>query len=168
MSRIYLLRHAKAVQALPGMKDFDRPLDIRGKETAERLAVTMLENGLIPDRIIASPSLRTCQTLAPIAARMPREIDTEYDRMLFDGPDGSYLSAIRRADGATSILLVGHNPMTEEAATLLCGQGDPEARRKLLEGFPTGALAVIDVPGTLGDASIGAGTLVAFITRGVL
>ncbi len=168
MSRIYLLRHAKAVQALPGMKDFDRPLDISGRETAERLALTMLENGLIPDRIIASPSLRTRETLAPIAARMPHEIGTEYDRTLFDGPDGSYLSAIRRGGTATSILLVGHNPMTEEAATLLCGNGDAEARRKLLDGFPTAALAIIDMPGELADARIGAGTLLAFVTRGLL
>lgn len=168
MSRIYLLRHAKAVQALPGMKDFDRPLDERGLETAAKLAATLQANGMIPDKIIASPSLRTRQTLAPIAARLPFEIDTEYDRTLFDGPDGSYLSAIHRSGGATSVMLVGHNPMTEEAAMLLCGSGDAEARRKLLHGFPTGALAVIDLPSTLMDARRGAGSLVMFITDGSL
>ena len=119
MSRIYLLRHAKAVQALPGMKDFDRPLDVSGHQMAEKLGAAMFANGLIPDRIIASPSQRTRETLAPIAARIPFEIETEYDRMLFDGPENSYLSAIRRSGSSGSVMLVGHNPMTEEAALLL-------------------------------------------------
>jgi phosphohistidine phosphatase len=168
MSRIYLLRHAKAVQALPGMKDFDRPLDDSGRNLAARLGAVMLANGLIPDKIIASPSGRTRETLASIAARIPERIDTEFDRMLFDGPEGSYLSAIKRSGNAKSVMLVGHNPMTEEAAIQLCGSGAPEARRTLLNGFPTGGLAVIDLPGPLADAKPGSGNLAMFIIGGSL
>lgn len=168
MSRIYLLRHAKAVQAIPGIKDFGRPLDVSGRAMAERLGATMVANGLVPDKIIASPSVRTRETLAPIAARIPFEIETEYDRMLFDGPENSYLSAIRRSGSAGSVMLVGHNPMTEEAALVLCGTGSLDARKKLLHGFPTGGLAVIDLPGTLADARPGEGNLVMFITGGAL
>ncbi|RUX92559.1 histidine phosphatase family protein, partial [Mesorhizobium sp. M7A.F.Ca.CA.004.04.1.1] len=37
MSRLYLLRHAKAGWALPGMRDFDRPLDASGRSDAEMM-----------------------------------------------------------------------------------------------------------------------------------
>ncbi|TIV15839.1 MAG: histidine phosphatase family protein, partial [Mesorhizobium sp.] len=37
MSRLYLLRHAKAGWALPGVRDFDRPLDESGKADAEAM-----------------------------------------------------------------------------------------------------------------------------------
>jgi phosphohistidine phosphatase len=166
MSRIYLLRHAKAVQALPGMKDFDRPLDAIGRDMALKLGAAMLASGLIPDRIIASPSGRTRETWASIAAQIPHAIDTEFDRMLFDGPEGSYLCAIKRGGNAKSVLIVGHNPMTEEAAVLLCANGTPDARRTLAQGFPTCGLAVIDLPGALADAAPGVGNLVLFVTGG--
>ena len=104
----------------------------------------------------------------PIAARIPREIDTQFDHTLFDGPDGSYISAIRRSTGSKLVMLVGHNPMIEETAILLCGSRDPGARRKLLNGFPTGGLAVIELPGALAEVRPGAGNLVMFITGGAI
>ena len=45
-----------------------------------------------------------------------------------------------------SLLLVGHNPGLAELASLLIASGDVEARRQLIEKFPTAALAVIDFP----------------------
>ncbi|RUZ11954.1 histidine phosphatase family protein, partial [Mesorhizobium sp. M7A.F.Ca.US.007.01.2.1] len=41
MSRLYLLRHAKAGWALPGMRDFDRPLDASGRADAEMMGAAM-------------------------------------------------------------------------------------------------------------------------------
>ena len=45
-----------------------------------------------------------------------------------------------------SLLMVGHNPGFAEFAALLIASGEVEARQRLLEKFPTGALAVIDFP----------------------
>jgi phosphohistidine phosphatase len=42
--------------------------------------------------------------------------------------------------------LVGHNPALAELASLLMAAGDVEARQRLIEKFPTAALAVIDFP----------------------
>ncbi|TIX99998.1 MAG: histidine phosphatase family protein, partial [Mesorhizobium sp.] len=41
MSKLYLLRHAKAGWALPGMRDFDRPLDASGIADAETMGAAM-------------------------------------------------------------------------------------------------------------------------------
>ena len=43
-----------------------------------------------------------------------------------------------------SLLLVGHNPGLAELASLLMASGDVETRQRLIEKFPTAALAVID------------------------
>lgn len=168
MSRVYLLRHAKAASALPGMKDFDRPLDAKGREVAKRLGATMLANGLVPDKIIASPSARTRETLDTVSAPLPFEIETVFDRSLYDGEGDAYLAAIVRGGDAASIMLVGHNPMTEEAALRLCATGEPGAMSILQNGFPTGGLAVIELPDSLSDAKQRSGHLALFITGGEL
>src|SRR5438445_2481303 len=49
VSRLYLLRHAKAGWALPGMRDFDRPLDASGRADAEIMGTAMRSRGYIPD-----------------------------------------------------------------------------------------------------------------------
>ena len=43
-----------------------------------------------------------------------------------------------------SLLLVGHNPGLAELAALLIASGEIDARQRLIEKFPTAALAVID------------------------
>jgi phosphohistidine phosphatase len=43
-------------------------------------------------------------------------------------------------------LVVGHNPGLQALAELLIAAGDVETRGRLLEKFPTAALAVIDFP----------------------
>ncbi len=168
MSRVYLLRHAKAVTALPGMKDFDRPLDASGRELAAKLGATMLANGLVPDKIICSPSARTRETLTAVSTLLPFEIETQFERALFDGDGDPYMAAIITGGDADSIMLVGHNPMTEEVAFRLCASGDPDAMAKLKHGFPTGGLAIIDMPGPLSGAKPHTASLVEFITGGRL
>ena len=49
MSWLYLLRHAKAGWAAPGMRDFDRPLDDTGLADAEAMGRTMRAQRLVPD-----------------------------------------------------------------------------------------------------------------------
>jgi phosphohistidine phosphatase len=168
MSRIYLLRHAKAAIALPGMKDFDRPLDASGRDLASRLGATMLASGLAPARIIASPSARTRQTLALIAALLPSGIDTKFEQSLYNGVGDPYMAAIRSGGDGGSVMLVGHNPMTEEIALRLCETGAPDAMAKLHYGFPTGGLAILDVPGALASTEPHKAYLAQFITGGTL
>ena len=63
------------------------------------------------------------------------------------------------------MLLVGHNPMMEDLAMALSGDGDAHARSALLcRDFPTSALAVIRFPGKLSETAPGKGYLEAFLT----
>lgn len=166
--RIYLLRHAKAAAALPGQKDFERSLDASGREMAKRLGETMLANGFVPEMVVCSPSTRTRETWAAVSSLLPFDVETVHDRTLYDGPPGAYLAAIRRAGSAGSVMIVGHNPMTEEVAIDLAGTGNAGAVSALNMGYPPAGLAIFDQDDSLNNTQPGSAHLVSFVTGGAL
>ena len=66
--------------------------------------------------------------------------------------------------GPGSLLIVGHNPMTEDLTIALSGEGDEAARGMLNHGFPTSGLAIVRFPGSLANAAQGTGYLEAFLS----
>jgi phosphohistidine phosphatase len=54
-------------------------------------------------------------------------------------------------DRESSVLVIGHNPGLHELALRLARHGDNEARARLREGFPTAALAVLELAITRWD-----------------
>lgn len=162
MTTLFLLRHAKAVKASGGMKDFDRPLDPRGVADIAGVGRAMGERFALPERVLCSASRRTRQTLSGLGLPF-REDQIEFSRFLYEAEADGYLRELR-GQGAASVLLVGHNPATEELAGMLAGEGDGEARGKLMKGFPTSGLAVFDLDGDLRDLAPGRARLRAFLT----
>lgn len=165
LSRVFLLRHAKAGWALPGMRDYDRPLDETGKRDARAIGAAMRDAGYAPDLVFCSAALRARETLEGLA----RSLDVDnvaYCDMLYSTDAGGYLETIRRGGHAGSLLLVGHNPMMEDLAIALTGNGVNDARRRLESGFPTAGLAVIRFEGPLCDVAPGHGRLDAFLHPG--
>ena len=161
MGRLYLLRHAKAQWALPGMRDFDRPLEAGGRVDAGRTGVTMRLNGYIPDVTLCSTAVRARETLQEVSS----EADTGrvvFCERLYGGDSTEYLEGVRNNAFGEAMLVVGHNPMMEDLAAALSGDGDPRAIAKLGLGFPTAGLAVIRFSGDLDKAEPGRGHLEAF------
>src|SRR6478735_4917541 len=117
MRELILLRHAHAEPASTGQSDIDRPLSPEGLAEAEAAGRWLRERGLVPDRVLCSPSRRTRETLEAV------------------------LAAVGYVD---RLLLVGHNPGFEQLAALLhSGQsgdyrGMPPAGIAVL-GVPAGA-----------------------------
>lgn len=163
MTRLYLLRHAKAGWALPGMRDFDRPLDASGTNEAATLGVAMRAGGHIPDMTLCSNAKRARETLEGIAAHtdIGRTVFTD---ALYSEDAAGYLSIIRENGAGGSLLVIGHNPMVEDLAMAIAGDGDENARETLSHGFPTAGLAVVRFDSGLGNAALGAGHLEAFLT----
>ncbi len=151
MSRIFLLRHAKAAAAIPGQRDFDRPLDSHGRETARSLGSTLMANGLNPDLVICSPAKRTRETLAIIAEFFAFEIKTRFDGSLFTDEWTSYLSALQSSDGANNVMIIGHNPAIEETALQLTNDGTRDALKALRAGFAPCSLGVFTFEGLLSE-----------------
>lgn len=159
MLRLFVLRHAKAAIASPGMKDFDRGLSERGMRDGAKLAKLMQRRGYLPHSIIVSPSRRTKMTLHCIIQAYSDEAapKIDYDENLYFGEADSYLSAARSFGSSVSGMLIGHNPMCEVFTSSLAATGTDAARKALQEKFPTCALAVFEVESddwqSLGPAS---------------
>ncbi|MFC3725601.1 MAG: SixA phosphatase family protein [Neoaquamicrobium sediminum] len=142
MSRLYLLRHAKAKWAEPGSRDYDRALELSGKADADNIAASMLLAGYMPDRVLCSGAKRARETWEAAARHLP-VTDVRYMDELYSSDATGYLDIIRSAGGDGSVLVVGHNPMMEDLAMALSCGGEKDALATVAGGFPTCGLAVI-------------------------
>jgi phosphohistidine phosphatase len=163
MTSLFLLRHAKAVHAEPGMRDFDRPLHRRGIEQCGFIAGEMLKRGMIPEKVLCSASKRTFQTLELVEKAWPQRAEIIYSEKLFSADADGYLDLIRQHDNSKSLMVVGHNPCMEEVASGLAARGDRDAIDTLMRGFPTGALALFEFDGPFSELQRRNASLTAFI-----
>jgi len=142
MKTLTLLRHAKSGWDAPVARDFDRPLNARGRKAARAMGREMRRLGLGFDRILASPSARTTETLTEVAQGYGGAADTRFDETVYLATPETLLALVRGADDADSrLLLVGHNPGMEQLALLL-SEASP-LRDEIATKYPTGALAEI-------------------------
>ena len=146
MKSVLLMRHAKSAWDNPSLDDFQRPLAVRGRDAATRMAAHIRDQGLTPDTVICSAAVRAVETWTLMAPLFDGDIPMVDDEALFHaGPRG--LLAVLRAHsgGADKLLLIAHSPGIEGLAAALTGPGsDREAYARLCAKFPTAALAVID------------------------
>jgi len=147
MRRLMLLRHAKSDWTDLGARDHDRVLGLRGREAAPKVGAYMARHALVPDLVIASTAIRARQTWELVAAAFPDIPPAVHDERLYEVGAQAILDVIKetRRD-VHALLIVGHNPGMRDLAELLIASGDIDTRQRLLEKFPTTALAVIDFP----------------------
>ena len=132
--RLIVLRHAKAASPL-GVRDHDRPLADRGRRDAAAVGDELRSTGDLPDLVICSPALRTVQTHELLALDAP----VEFDPRVYDNEVHVLLDVLaEQSEDVGTLLLIGHNPSVHELVETLSQQ-----RR---DGFPTAALAIIDLP----------------------
>lgn len=142
MKTLTLLRHAKSGWDAPVARDFDRPLNARGRKAARAMGREMRRLGLGFDLVLASPAVRVTETLTELAQGYGAAVDTQFDEAIYLAPVESLLAQIRAVvDSDARLLLVGHNPGMEQLALLLSGAGP--LRDEIATKYPTGALAEI-------------------------
>lgn len=164
MSRLYLFRHGKAAWAEPGMRDFDRKLDDRGIEEARAMGTLMKARRLVPDRVICSTAARAVETLEGLNAALHLEDVTTYEQNLYATDAPGYLEIAAASDFDGDVMLVGHNPMLEDAALALARDGEDEALDALHMGFRTAGLAIIRFDGPTSAFTTDTGYLEAYLT----
>jgi phosphohistidine phosphatase len=142
MKTLTLLRHAKSGWDLPAARDFERPLNARGRRAARAMGREMRRLGLAFDRVLASPAARVTETLNEVAQGYGGAVDTSFDEAVYLASVETLLALVRAADDRHArILLVGHNPGMEQLALLLSETG--ALRDQIAVKYPTGALAEI-------------------------
>lgn len=117
------MRHAKSSWSNPGLRDFDRPLNKRGKKDAPRMGKYLKELQLIPNQIFSSPAERAKSTILKVVKELELPISQiTWDENLYFNGAQSYLDVIQYADDSSDVVMtVGHNPMTEDAISALSG-----------------------------------------------
>jgi len=156
---LLVLRHAKAAGE-PGVNDLQRPLTGSGQRDAEAAGRWLLAQGIVPTRVVCSPSQRTRETWARLSAALgmaPGRSAVSFDQRVYDAGVQAllYLVAEQPKEAAT-VMIVGHNPASHELAAELTGRRD--------FAFPPCALAVIQLTGSWADAVPGTGELAALWT----
>lgn len=144
MLTLYLLRHAKSSWDDPTLSDFDRPLNPRGRRAAPLMARYMADNDMLPELILCSAAQRTRETLSFLVPAFARDCAIRIERRLYEiGGAGGLMARLAALRGPERrVLVIGHNPATEEFAHALAGPGgEAEARRDMARKFPTAALA---------------------------
>ena len=162
MKTLTLLRHAKSGWDDPSTRDFDRPLNPRGRRAARTVGAEMKARGLGFDLILASPARRVTETMDEIAAGYGA-LAPEYDDRLYLASATTLLDVVRHApEGVDRLLLAGHNPGLEELALRLALR---DALRCEVEiKYPTGTVAEIGLPvDRWADVREGTGRIVSFI-----
>jgi phosphohistidine phosphatase len=143
-----LLRHAKSAWGDPRLADHDRPLNGRGERAAEVMARYVASQAPRPDLILCSTAVRARQTLAPLVPLLaPPAPPIALERGLYLASEDALLARLRALPQETgTVLLVGHNEGLWHFAVELTGNGKPGPVGALKEKFPTGALAILEVP----------------------
>ncbi len=137
--QLWILRHAKARQALADEWDRDRPLAESGHDHARRLNAWLKDCGrTLPDRVMVSPATRTRQTADEVLSGLdvPPPV---FDERLWEADDDDLIATLSDCpDGSHRLLLVGHNPGLEWLVRWLTGQ-------RLTLGLQPGALVIMDL-----------------------
>jgi phosphohistidine phosphatase len=163
MKILTLLRHAKSTWDDPVARDFDRPLNRRGRKAAHAIGAEMRRLGLAFDAVIASPATRVKETLAEVEAGYGDTLGAAFDQRLYLASTDTLLELVRGADEAAGrLLLVGHNPGLERLAMELTRGG--ALREQVAIKYPTATLAEIALRAERWrDIAVGSGRLARFI-----
>jgi len=168
MKRLFLLRHAKTVQE-SGEGDHARVLTVRGRGDAGLIGRYIDTHGYLPDAVLCSTSARTRETCDILSGELARAPATDFTRGLYLASAKKMLSLIQDAPAAAnSLLVIAHNPGTEELAANLArkpkSDAEMEKSEQLKNKYSTGALAVFDFDRkSWKNVGLGEGILLEFV-----
>ncbi len=165
MHQLLLLRHAKSSWNEPKLPDRDRPLAKRGRRAAGRMRQAMRDLGLVPDIVLVSPSRRTLETLAALEPWDETPLVEELEALYL--ATAHQLLAVLHGINETvrSVMMIGHNPGMQELAVSLAGAAASDtAPHRLIDRFPTAALAEFSIATQWRQLDAAGTKLVRFLT----
>jgi phosphohistidine phosphatase len=138
MRTLILLRHAHAEPASSDQADLDRPLSAEGLAEAEAAGRWLSEQGLVPDRVLCSPSRRTRETLESVMGTIGF-VEQRLVEQIYEATPGTLAALVDEHREAERLLLVGHNPGLERLAALMHSGQSGDYR-----GMPPAGIVVLD------------------------
>lgn len=142
MKTLTLLRHAKSGWDDPVARDFDRPLNGKGKRAAAMVGRHLRGLGLSFDHVVASPAVRVMETLDEIERGYGRALGIAWDRRLYLASAETLLDLVHALpDTAADVLMVGHNPGLEDLVLMLVPDSLGDLRSAVEIKYPTASVA---------------------------
>jgi phosphohistidine phosphatase len=159
---LVIMRHGKAEAFAQG--DHRRRLTDRGRRESTAAGQWLADQGIIPTEAFVSSATRTRETWEALVAGNGTPAEARVEDAVYSADTDGALDVLRRAPaGAQVVLYVGHNPTAASLAYLLDdGDPDPEAFRLMSAGFPTAAIAVLEIWVAWAALDAATGHLVAF------
>lgn len=148
MKSLTILRHAKSGWDAPVERDFDRPINARGRRGAELVGQYLKRQQLPVDRIVASPAVRVSETLDIFQSAANLDaLEPQWDRRIYLASAATLIDVIRDTGGdADHLLIAGHNPGLEDLLLMLVPDNSSDAlRAEVEEKLPTSAMARLDL-----------------------
>ncbi|MFD2288305.1 histidine phosphatase family protein [Pedobacter petrophilus] len=108
--QLLLVRHGKSDWGNLDLKDFDRPLNKRGKENAPEMAERLINKGFKFDLIVSSPAKRAKST-AKFFAEAYNVDHIQFEESIYEASADTLLKVINGFnDDANTVVMFGHNP----------------------------------------------------------
>ena len=147
MKTLGLYRHAKSDWSDAHARDFDRPLNKRGRRGAAAMGRHIRDHGIAWAQIIASPAVRCAETIEVGHQAIGKAYNVTWDRRIYLASSATLLDLVREQEGEMdSLLMVGHNPGLEDLIFDLVPDKPGDALRDIVEEkFPTAAYAVLEL-----------------------
>lgn len=148
MKRLTLLRHAKSGWDDPVERDFDRPLNQRGRDASLAVGNHAATLDMSIDYIVASPAVRVTETLDIfIPAAGLDAIEPHWDRRVYLASSVTLMDCLSDlSDEVNHVLMAGHNPGMEDLILeLVADDGRSPLRDVVEDKFPTAALATMEL-----------------------
>jgi phosphohistidine phosphatase len=119
---LYILRHGIAEDEKPGQRDSERALTDEGRRKLREVLRVAERAGLNPDLMISSPYLRAVQT-AEVAKDVLRYKGTlsQTPALIPSSEPATVWHEVRTHRDASSIILVGHEPLLSQVVGYMLG-----------------------------------------------
>ncbi|MDF2186885.1 histidine phosphatase family protein [Paraflavitalea sp. CAU 1676] len=121
MKHVLLIRHAKSSWGDPGLPDFDRPLNERGKNDAPQMAQRLLARSIDIDSFISSPAKRARKTASLFATeyKVNKEDILLVPELYHASPVNFFEAILKAPEAANTIAVFSHNPGITEFVNML-------------------------------------------------
>jgi phosphohistidine phosphatase len=121
MKTLILIRHAKSSWDDPGLNDFERPLNDRGKKDASAMAERLYERGIKIDAFVTSPARRARKTAEHFAKKYKKEKDELVLKTeLYMAGEDAFTNVIEKLnDTIDCVAVFSHNPGITDFANSL-------------------------------------------------
>lgn len=144
---LLILRHGKSDWGTNAARDFDRPLNKRGRKAVKRMGRWIQEQELLPDYIVSSPAKRAQETAVGVCRSAGiAEAQIGWNERIYGADSNTLLSALQACPPeAKRVMIIGHNPGLEELVVRLSSEKVEWPKEAPL--MPTGAVARFEIIG---------------------